>query len=464
MLSNSAKELWELDRKHHLHPWQHFDSFGEEGALLIDRAEGCYIYGAEKGERYFDAVGGLWCTQIGQGRKEMADAIAEQVMKLAYSSPFTDMGNTPSAELAGKLAEMAPGDLNHMMFTLGGSESNDTAYRLIQFYHRSRGMETKRHIISRKGSYHGSTHICASIAGKAADRVPEFEYISDIVHHLSYPNFYRAPEGMSEAEFLDFLVQELEDKIIELGPDNVAAFFAEPIMGAGGVIVPPKGYHKRTHEVCQKHDVLYVHDEVVTAFGRLGHWFASEDEFGIVPDIITCAKGLTSGYLPLGATIYSDKIHEVISAPGKDRLFTNGYTYSAHPVCCAAALKNLEIMEREDILANVMDVGAYFEERLQTLAELPIVGQVRGKKMMMCVENVANKETRELLPDEVNIGKRIANECDEMGLMVRPIGHLNVMSPPLIMTRNDVDFVVETLGKGISKVTGDLVASGEWKG
>ncbi len=463
MLSNSAKELWELDRRHHLHPWTHFDSFREEGALLIERGEGCYIYGAEKGERYFDAVGGLWWAQIGLGRKEMAEAIADQVVKLAYTSPFTDMGNTPSAELAGKVAQLAPGNLNHVMFTLGGSEANDTAFRLIQFYQRSRGKPSKRHIISRIGSYHGSTHICASIAGKEMDRQPEFEYITDIVHHVSYPNYYRAPEGMSEPEFCDFLVQELEDKILEIGPDNVAAFFAEPVMGAGGVIVPPAGYHRQTLNVCRKHDVLYVHDEVVTAFGRLGHWFASEDEFGIVPDIITCAKGITSGYLPLGATIFSDEIHEVIAEEGKNRLFTNGYTYSAHPVCCAAALKNLEIIEREDILNHVKDVGAYFEERLHSLTELPIVGQVRGKKMMMCVENVANKQTRELFPDEVNIGKRIANACDEMGLMVRPIVHLNVMSPPLVMTRDDVDFIVETLGRGISKVPDDLVASGEWR-
>ncbi|MEM7430140.1 MAG: aminotransferase [Pseudomonadota bacterium] len=464
MLSNSAKELWELDRKHHLHPWTHFDSFREEGALLIDRGEGCYIYGAEKGERYFDAVGGLWCTQIGLGRKEMADAIADQVMKLAYASPFTDMGNSPAAELAGKIAGLAPGNLNHVQFTLGGSEANDTAFRLIQYYWSCKGKPSKRHIISRIGSYHGTTHICASIAGKEMDRQPEFDYITEIVHHISYPNAYRAPDGMGEPEFLDFLVQELEDTILKVGPDNVAAFFAEPIMGAGGVIVPPEGYHKRTHEVCRKYDVLYVHDEVVTAFGRLGHWFASEDEFGIVPDIITCAKGITSGYLPLGATIFSDEIHDAISEPGKDRLFTNGYTYSAHPVCCAAALKNLEIMEREEILAHVMDVGAYFEERLHSLTDLPIVGQVRGSKMMMCVENVADKETKELFPDEINIGKRIANACDEMGLMVRPIVHLNVMSPPLVMTRDDVDFVVETLGKGISKVTDDLVASGEWNG
>jgi adenosylmethionine-8-amino-7-oxononanoate aminotransferase len=280
---------------------------------------------------------------------------------------------------------------------------------------------------------------------------------------VSYPSFYRAPEGQSEAEFLDFLVNELEEKIIEVGPEKVGAFFAEPIMGAGGVIVPPEGYHQRTWDVCKKHDVLYVSDEVVTAFGRVGHWFASKDVFGIEPDIITSAKGLSSGYLPIGATIYNDRIHDVISTGDADRVFTNGFTYSGHPVCCAAALKNIEIMGRENLLEHAREVGSYFEERLQTLNEFDIVGDVRGRKLMMCVENVCNKSTREMFPEELDIGGLIASKCDDLGLIVRPIYHLNVMSPPLIITRDDVDFVVETLGKGIQSVMDDLVRSGAWK-
>jgi adenosylmethionine-8-amino-7-oxononanoate aminotransferase len=200
---------------------------------------------------------------------------------------------------------------------------------------------------------------------------------------------------------------------------------------------------------------------VVTAFGRLGHWFASQEVFGIEPDIITCAKGLSSGYLPLGATLYSDEIHEVVSADNPNRVFAHGFTYSGHPVCCAAALKNIEIMEREEILANAREVGTYFETRLQALRELPIVGDVRGMKLMMCIENVADKTTKETFPDAMNIGKRIANKCDEMGLIVRPIIHLNVMSPPLIMTKQEVDFTVETLAKGIRAVVDDLVRAGE---
>ena len=461
MTSNYGRELWEKDKAHFLHPWTHFDSFNADGALVVDRGEGSYIYDVD-GKRYLDAVGGLWCTNIGLGREEMAEAIAQQVRKMAYASAFVDLTNPPAAELAAKLAELAPGTLNHVFFTTGGSTAVDSAFRLIHFYQNCRGKHDKKHIISRDGAYHGSTYAAISIGGKKGDIVPEFDYKRDTIHHITCPNYYRAPAGMSEAEFLDFLVQELEDKILALGPEKVAAFFAEPVMGAGGVIVPPDGYHRRTWEVCRKYDVLYVSDEVVTAFGRLGHWFASKDVFGIEPDIIITAKGITSGYLPLGAMIYSDAIHETISTGDPNRLFANGFTYSGHPVCCAAALKNIEIMERENILAHASEVGSYFEERLHELRELPIVGDVRGMKLMMCVENVADKATKETFPDAINIGKQIANKCDAMGLIVRPIVHLNVMSPPLVLTKEEVDFTVETLGKGIRAVLDDLVRSGDW--
>ncbi len=461
-LSNDAgREIWEKDRRHFTHPWTHFDSFKDGGSLVMSGGEGCHVTDIN-GQRYFDAVGGLWCTNIGLGREEMADAIAEQVRALAYANPFVNMTNEPASLLAAKLAELAPGDLNRVMFTTGGSTAVDSAYRLIQFYQSCRGKPEKTHIIARKGSYHGSTYASMSIGNKKADRAPEFRYITDTIHHVSSPGFYRAPQGMTEAEFLDFLVNELEEKIVEVGPENVGAFFAEPIMGAGGVIVPPEGYHRRTWELCKTHDVLYVSDEVVTAFGRIGHWFASKDEFGIEPDIITTAKGLSSGYLPLGATLYSDRIHEVISSGDPDRFYTSGFTYSGHPVCCAAALKNIEIMEREKLLENARVVGAYFEERLQTLGELDIVGDVRGRKLMMCVENVRNRQTREMFSEELDIGTLIAKKCDALGLIVRPIGHLNVMSPPLIITRDEVDCVVETLAAGIRGVMDDLVRSGDW--
>ena len=454
---------WEKDRRHMLHPFQHFASFNEEGSLVMTRGEGCYIYD-ENGKRYFDAVGGMWCTNIGLGREEMADTIAEQVRKLAYGNPFVDMTNVPASQLAAKLAELAPGDLNHVAFTNSGSTANDIAYRIIRMYQNARGNPAKRHLLSRTDAYHGGTYLAASLGGKPGDRISEFDFITDWIHHLSSPNLYRAPKHITtEDAFCDHLVDEMEQKILEIGADNIAAFYAEPLLGSGGVIVPPTGYNQRTWELCRKYDILYVADEVVTAFGRLGHWFVSKDKFGIQPDIITCAKGLSSGYLPLGAAIFSDRIYETLSADDH-RYFAAGFTYSAHPVCCAAALKNIEILERENLFANVNDVGPYFEEQLHTLLDLPIVGDIRGEKFMMCVVNVQDKATKEFFDPEVNIGKRISNHAEDLGLIVRPIVDLNVMSPPLTMSKDDVDFVVSTLRKAIERTMDNLRSEGIWQG
>jgi putrescine aminotransferase len=447
------------DKDHFLHPFQVFDAFTEEGALPIAAAHEAYIFDSD-GNRYLDAVGGLWCTNIGLGREEMAEAIADQVRNMAYASPFVDMTNVPAAQLSAKLAELAPGDLNHVALSCGGSTAVDTAYRLIHFYQNCRGKQDKKHIISRVNSYHGTTYAAMSIGGKPGDHPPEFDYIKDTIHHISCPNFYRAEEDVTEAEFLAAKLAELENKILSIGADKVAAFFAEPIFGAGGVIVPPKGYHQGTWKICQKYDVLYVSDEVVTAFGRLGHWFASKEVFDFQPDIICSAKGLTSGYQPLGATIYSSAIHDVISELGHGRCFTHGYTYSGHPVACAAALKNIEIMEREQLLPHVQELGPYFQEQLKTLIDLPIVGDVRGVGLMACVEFVKNKETKELFSEDLDIGKWVSNQADSRGLIVRPIINLNVMSPPLIIDRTQVDFIVATLRDSILACIKDLQKEG----
>ena len=457
----STEELWQMDKDHHWHGYTSPDSFNTEGPnYIMANSEGVYVEDSG-GKRYLDTAGGMWCTNIGLGRDEMADAIADQIRQLAYTPTFVDVTSPPAAKLAAKLAELAPSHMNHVFFTTGGSTAIDSAFRMIQFYQNARGKREKKHIISRLESYHGSTYAAMSIGGKAADHTPDFDFIEDTMHKVSCPSYYRAPAGMSEAEFLDHLIDELEQKILKVGPDKVAAFFAEPILGAGGVVVPPEGYHRRTWDVCKKYDVLYVSDEVVTSFGRLGHWFASEDVFGIRPDIITTAKGITSGYLPLGAVLYSDDIHAVISEEGHGRSFSVGYTYSGHPVVCAAALKNIEIMERENLFTNAMEVGGYFEEQLKTkLSELPMVGDVRGKKLMMCVEFVANKETKEMFPDDIGIGGLVSKQCSKRGLFVRPIGHLNVMSPALTLTREQVDTIVSTLRASIEATHAQLVSDG----
>jgi putrescine---pyruvate transaminase len=454
-----ASPLWQKDHAHFLHPWTHFDTFKREGSLIIREAKGAYVWDAA-GQRYLDGIGGLWCVNIGYGRPEMAQVIADQVLKLNYSNTFVDCTNEPAAELAAKLAELAPGSLNHVAFSLSGSCANDTAIRLAHYYHSRRGEPNRRVILSRYNSYHGSTYLGMTLGNREGDRSPHFKYIEGLVHHLSAPYAYRRPEGMSEGQFTDHLLGELQQAIRDIGAGNIAAFIAEPIQGAGGVVPPPLGYLPRMREVLEKHGILFIADEVVTGFGRIGHWFASFDEFGIEPDILVAAKGLTSGYLPLGATIYSDRIQEAISAPDPQAWFTHGFTYSGHPVCCAAALKNIQIIGEEDLLGNVRTVGDYFERRLKELASLPLVGDVRGRRFMMCVEYVADKRTRAAVPEAANMSRRIAQLCETKGLLVRPLGHLDIMSPPLILTRAQCDVLVDTLREAILEVTHELRREG----
>ena len=459
----NTEALWRQDLDHYIHPWTDFSSFKEAGSMVMAESEGAYVFDSE-GNRYIDGIGGLWCVNIGYANEEMAEAIADQVRKIAYYSTFTHMTTPPAAELAAKLATLTPGKLNHVFYGTGGSMSNDTAIRIIHFYFNRLGKKNKKKIISRTDGYHGSTYLAMSMTGIEFDH-QGFDLAPDLVHHIPAPNPYRRPEGMSEEQFCDQTVADLENKILELGPENVACFIAEPIMGAGGVIVPPRGYHRRTREICNKYEVLYISDEVVTGFGRLGHFFASEAVFDFVPDIITCAKGISSGYLPLSATLLSEKIYDVISVPqAEGALFTHGFTYSGHPVACAAGLKNIEIMEREDLCSHVREVGPYFEEQLQTLREYPIVGDVRGSHFMMCIENVADRETKELLPPEAAIGERIAKGCQRRGVIVRPLAHLNVLSPPLILERAQIDTMVTVLHESIRETMNDLVREGLWQG
>ncbi len=457
------EDLWRKDRDHNIHPWTDFATFKEEGSEVMAEAEGVYVYNA-KGDRYMDGIGGLWCVNIGYGRDEMAQAIADQVRSLPYYSTFTHLTSPPAAELAAKLASLAPAPLNHVFYGTGGSMANDTAVRIIHFYFNRLGQPNKKKIIAREDGYHGSTYLAMSMTGVKSDHAG-FDLAPDLVHHIPAPNPYRRPSGMTIEDFCDKTVADLENKILELGPENVACFIAEPVMGAGGVVVPPPGYHARTKAVCEKYDVLYISDEVVTGFGRLGYFFASEPVFHLTPDVITSAKGLTSGYVPHSATLLSDRIYDVISVPqSKGALFTHGFTYAGHPVACAAALKNIEIMEREEICAHVRETGLYFEGRLRELLDLPLVGDVRGKRFMMCVEAVKDKETKEIFEPEAKLGERVTRHCQTRGLLVRPLGHMNVLSPPLILTREQIDRLVEILRESIEATQDDLVREGLWTG
>lgn len=457
-----TQDIWQKDKDHFIHPWTDFSTFQEQGSMVVAESEGAYIFDSD-GKRYLDGIGGLWCVNVGYGRAEIGQAMAEQATKMTYYSSFGHHTTIPVAELSAKLASLAPGPLNHVLYGSGGSMANDTTVRLVHFYFNQLGMPDKKMIITRENGYHGSTYLAMSMTGIDYDHIG-FDVIGEpLIQRVSGPDLYRRPEGTTPEEYTDLLLAEFRAKVESLGPQNVAAFFAEPIMGAGGVLVPPPGYLKGIRDLCTEFQVLFVADEVVTAFGRLGHFFASEDVFGIVPDIINSAKGLTSAYAPLSATLISDGIYDVISVPqAEGSVFAHGFTYSGHPVCCAAALANIEIIEREDICGHVRRVGPYFSERLASLSDLGIVGDVRGSHFMQCVENVADKETKELFDPSVHVGDRVAGACEKRGLIVRPIAHLNVLSPPLVLTVEQIDWMVDVLRDGIIEVQADLVAEGLW--
>ncbi|MEM6904563.1 MAG: aminotransferase, partial [Pseudomonadota bacterium] len=438
-----------LDRQHHLHPWESLSYWQESPRQVISHAEGIYLV-EEGGRRLIDGPGGMWCVNIGYGRPEMAQAIADQVAKLPYASPWT-MAHHPGSDLAARLASLAPVALNTVMFTTGGSTAVDTALRTMHFLNNRLGRPEKKIVIAREKGYHGSTYLSASVTGKERDR-SHFDFATEQVHILPDVNPLIRPEGMTEAQWCDAKVADLERAILTLGPDRVGAFIAEPILCSGGVVIPPEGYHQRTLEICRRHDVLYISDEVVTAFGRLGHWFASEEVFGIEPDFITCAKGLTSGYLPLGACLISDRVLDRMTGADHDVLFPNGYTYSAHPVCCAAAMANMDIIEREDLLGHVRRLEPKFQGRLQELAASPIIGDARGMGLLGCLEGLTDRGRATPLAIQRDLGARLDAACEARGLIVRPLINMCVFSPPLVITEAEIDQMFDILADAIDEV------------
>ena len=453
MLDNepSLETLQEWDRLHQVHPWAAMDAWRGYDNIFVDRAQGIYLWDGQ-GKRFIDGPAGMWCTQIGYGREEMAEAIADQVRKLPYTSPFTNT-TEPSSILAKKIVERTPGDLNNVFFTTGGSTAVDTAIRTMHFMNNRLGRPEKKIVISREKSYHGSTYLSHTVSGKERDK-SRFDTESRLVRFLPDVNPYRRPEGMSVEAWCDEKVADLERMIADVGADKIGAFIAEPILASGGVVVPPPGYHRRTFEVCKANDILYISDEVVTAFGRLGHWFASEEVFGIKPDMITCAKGLTSGYIPMGAVIISDEVMANCADPDEAVLFSNGFTYSGHPVAAAAALKNMEIFEREGILENVLDVSPHFQERLAALSKYEIVGDARGMGLLGCIEGKA-----EDLEAERRLGQMIDDACEDLGLVVRPLINMAVFSPPLIITHAQVDDLFDILEEALNRVEGEVLGA-----
>ena len=463
--ANRSALVSDCDNRHFLHPWEALGSYGAANRLIAVKAEGVHVWD-QHGRRLIDGPGGMWCAQIGHGRKEMATAIAEQIATMSYCSPWF-MTSEVGAILAKTLADMAPGDLNHVFFTTGGSTAVDTAIRAMHFYNNRLGRPHKKIMIAREKGYHGSTYLAASVSGKERDK-SWFDTDSPRVRILPDINPNLRPAGTSMEQWCDWKVQDLEETILAAGAENVGGFIAEPVLASGGVIIPPPGYHAKTLEICRKYDVLYISDEVVCAFGRLGHWFSSKDVFHIEPDIITCAKGLTSGYQPLGACIISEHIMDAVSgAEHQDVLFSNGYTYSAHPIACAAALKNIEIMQNEKILEHVLDISPYFLQRLEQLKQYPIVGDARGIGLVGCVEGHLQGETgegaegadsRARLQMDRDIGGRIDHLCEEKGLIVRPLINMCVFSPPLVISKQELTRMMDILESVVAQLSEEAAA------
>ena len=458
MKNDYISEIHEKD-KLILHPYEDLKYRGTYNRKLIIKSENIYLYD-EDGKRYIDGPGGMWCNNIGHGNKEIGEAIKKQIEKMDYCSPFSESTEV-SAELASVLSELSPGDLNTVFFTSDGSTANETALRFVMYYNNLLGKKEKKHIITRDRAYHGSTYLTGSITGKDREK-NNFDFEKNFIHHLGSPNPYRRKENQSEQEFCDEKVKEFEDKILEIGPKKVAAYIAEPVLASGGCIIPPKNYIKRFWEICKKYDVLYIADEVVTGFGRLGYFFSSQEEFGIIPDIITTAKGITSGYIPLGAVLISDKLIKNISK--ESSMFFHGFTYSGHPASCAAALKNIEILKRDKILEHVKVIAPYFHDKLQELYKIPIVGDVRGMGLMAGVECVIDKKSKNPLVLDQAIASRIDKESLKLGLIIRPIYHICVLSPALIITKEQIDDLVNKLFQAITNATKKLEEEGLWSG
>ena len=451
----------ELAVDHLIQPWPVAGSIGDETRGMVDEAEGVYVYD-DKGRRLIDGPAGMWCTNAGHRNKVLADALHEQAMALSYNTPWYT-SSPPAAILAERLAKHTPGDLNHFFFTTGGSTAVETALRFAWFYNTVRGRPEKCKFLCREGGYHGSTYLSASMNGNPRTR-NWMASAEELVIRLSSPDPFRRLDDMPVEAFMQSLENELREAIDSHGAENIAAFIGEPIMASGGVIVPPEGYYKRIRQICADSDILFIADEVVTAFGRLGHVFASEARFGVVPDIITFAKGVTSGYFPLGGMAVSNRLLDELRASNHpEAMFGHGYTYTSHPIGCAVALRNLDLLE-DSILEHALEIEPYFQEQLKTLEELELVGQVRGMGLMACVECVADRESRNPIRLDTEVGNRIDKHCQELGLLVRPLYHMCVMSPPLVITREQIDQMVAILREGITRTMDDLRREGIWNG
>ena len=456
--NSPTAELQAMDAAHHMHPFSAQAALAKKGVRVITRAEGVWLTDSE-GERILDAMAGLWCVNIGYGRDSLADVAARQMRELPFYNTFFHTTHVPVIQLAAKLAEVVPGDLNHVFFAAGGSEANDTNLRMVRHYWSVLGKPSKNIVISRKNAYHGSTLAGASLGGMVGMHQQGSLPIPDI-HHIGQPNWWLEGGDMSPEEFGLARARELEEKILELGEDRVAAFIAEPIQGAGGVIVPPDSYWPEVKRILDKYEILMISDEVICGFGRTGNWFGFET-VGIKPDIITIAKGLSSGYMPIGGSVVSDKVAEVI---GRGE-FNHGYTYSGHPVACAVALENIRILQDEKIVEHVRDVAApYLKEKWEGLTAHPLVGEAKIVGMMASLALTPHKASRARFASDPGVVGYICREiCFGNNLIMRHVGDRMIISPPLVLTTDEIDILIDRAWKSLDMAHEKLKAEGYMK-
>lgn len=460
------RSIEEIDKQNFMHPFTPIDVMEANGPKVMMEADGIRIKD-NQGNEFIDAMAGLWCVNIGWGREEMVEVIAEQARKLPYYHTFVGVGNEPAARLAEKVVSLAPGNMSKVFFGNSGSDANDTNVKLVWYYNNLRGKPEKKKIISRWRAYHGVTIAAASLTGLEYVH-KQFDVPLPQMRHVNPPHFYRAgAPGQTEEEFTQQMAQELEDFILAEGPDTVGAFIAEPIMGAGGVIVPPAGYFAAVQNILKKYDILMIADEVICGFGRCGAWFGSQ-LFNIQPDIVTVAKGLTSGYIPMSGSIISEEMYDLFLEMAPEvGSFGHGFTYSAHPIAAAAGLKNIEIMEQENLIGNAAETGAYFQEQLRThFAEHPLVGEVRGIGLIAAVDFTNDKPNRGEFDLADRVGYRMAQFCLDEGLVCRalPLASAMSFSPPLTVTKDDCDEIIARFGRALNTLAGELKKDGLWSG
>ncbi len=452
-----STQAWQTaDAAHYLHPFTDFKSLAAKGSRVIVSADNIYLRDSE-GARLLDAMSGLWCVNVGYGRTELIEAATKQMTTLPFYNSFFQTATPPAIELAELLAQVTPPQFRHVFFSGSGSEGNDTVVRMVRRYWDVLGQPERSVIISRKNAYHGSTMAGASLGGMSGMHEQGGLPIPGIVH-IEQPFWFELGRDQSRDEFGLKAAGWLEDKILELGADKVAAFIGEPVQGAGGVIVPPDTYWPEIQRICDKYGVLLVSDEVITGFGRTGHWFGCE-RFGFTPDLMTFAKGVTSGYVPLGGVMVGERIAKVLIERGGE--FNHGYTYSGHPVACAVAIANIRVLQRDGIVDQVRDsTGPYLAEQFATLTSHPLVGEVQTCGLMGAVQLVKDKGTGATFPSELDVGMVCRGHCFGNGLIMRAVGDRMIVAPPLVITRAQIDEMMALIRRCFDLTLADVTHNG----